>query len=144
MSQGKAMYVATTPDREWLLNVQKKLYRQSNENTDYVFRKLWGLITDLRNLRLAVARVSHNQGRRTAGVDGITVRMIVSKGVEAFVAQTRAELRSGAYRPSPVRRVRIPKGCKPGEFRALGIPTVKDRVIQTGGLCRQIYGEPGA
>ena len=129
--QGKATYVASRSDKEWLLSVQRMLYRQSWENPDYVFRKLWGFIADPRNLRTAFARVSRNKGRRTAGVDGITVRKILSTiGDEAFVAQTRAELRSGAYRPSPVRRVLIPKAGKPGEHRALGIPTVKDRVGQ--------------
>lgn len=129
--QGKSMYVESRTDRDWLLSMQRKLYRRSYENSDYVFGKLWGLVTDPRNLRLAFARVAKNKGKRTAGVDGITVRKILStSGVEAFVAQTRAEMRSGAYRPSPVRRVLIPKSGKPGEFRALGIPTVKDRVVQ--------------
>ena len=129
--QGKATYVVSQSDKDWLLNVLRKLYRQSWENPDYVFYKLWGHITDPRNLRMAFVRVAKNKGKRTAGVDGITVRKIRSTiGVETFVAQTRAELRSGAYRPSPVRRVLIPKVGKPGEHRALGIPTVKDRVVQ--------------
>jgi RNA-directed DNA polymerase len=130
-SQGKAMYVASKLDREWLLNEQRKLYERSFENPNYIFRKLWGLITDPRNLRMAFSKVARNKGRRTAGVDGVTVRAILATlGAEAFVANARAELRSGAYRPSPVRRVSIPKPGKPGEFRALGIPTVTDRVVQ--------------
>jgi RNA-directed DNA polymerase len=124
------MYVAPRSDKDWLLNEQQKLYARSMENPDYVFRKLWGLVTDERNLRIAVARVARNRGRRTPGVDGLTVRKVIRNGVEAFVADVRAELRSGAYRPSPVRRVLIPKQGQPGQFRSLGIPTVRDRVVQ--------------
>jgi RNA-directed DNA polymerase len=128
--QGKAMYVATKPDRDWLLNEQRKLYTRSRENPDYVFRKLWGLVADPRNIRIAVGRVARNRGRRTAGVDGVTVRMALANGIDALVEATRTELRSGAFRPAAVRRVLIPKLGQPGKFRPLGIPTVKDRIIQ--------------
>jgi RNA-directed DNA polymerase len=123
-------YVVPRSDKDWLLNEQRKLYARSMENPDYVFRKLWGLVTDERNLRIAVARVARNRGSRTAGVDGLTVRMVIRSGVDAFVAEVRSELRSAAYRPSPVRRVLIPKQGQPGKFRGLGIPTVRDRVVQ--------------
>ncbi len=126
---GKATYVAPRADWDWLRIEQRKLYAQSDQQVDYVFRKLWGLVTDLRNLRLAFARVAANRGARTAGVDGITVRK-VTKRADEFLAELRSELRSGAYRPSPVRRVLIPKIGPPGKFRPLGIPTVKDRVVQ--------------
>ena len=128
--QGQATYVATSPDQDWLLIEQRKLYTRSNENLDHVFHKLWGLISDPRNLRMALARVASNRGKRTAGVDGVTVRRVLARGMETFIAHARAELRSGAYRPSPVRRVLIPKAGQPGKFRPLGIPTVKDRVVQ--------------
>ena len=128
-SPGKAMYVAPRTDWDWLRSVQRTLYKRSEEHVDYVFRKLWGLVTDPRNLRMALARVAANRGRRTAGVDGITVGRI-AKRAEDFITQVRTELRSGAYRPSPVRRVLIPKIGAPGKFRPLGIPTVKDRVVQ--------------
>lgn len=129
--QGKRpVYAASQSDKDWLLNVQRKLYARSTEDLDYVFCKLWGLVTDERNLRIAVARVTRNRGSRTAGVDGLTMRKVLINGVDAFVADARAELRSGAYRPSPVRRVMIPKNGQPGKFRALGIPTVRDRVVQ--------------
>jgi group II intron reverse transcriptase/maturase len=124
------MYVVPRSDEDWLLNEQRKLHARSMENPDYVFGKLWGLVTDERNLRIAVARVTRNRGSRTAGVDGLTLRKVLRNGVDAFVADARAELRSGAYRPSPVRRVLIPKRGQPGKFRGLGIPTVRDRVVQ--------------
>jgi RNA-directed DNA polymerase len=126
----RAAYAAPQSDRDWLQSVQTTLYTRSMENPDYVFRKLWGLITDLRNLRSALARVARKKGSRSPGVDGITIRTVVAEGVDSFVAQLRAELRSDAYRPSPVRRVNLPKPGHPGKFRPLGIPTVKDRVVQ--------------
>jgi group II intron reverse transcriptase/maturase len=126
---GKAMYVAPRSDWDWLRIEQRTLYARSEEHVDYVFGKLWGLVTDARNLRMALARVAGNRGRRTAGVDGITV-VHVTRRTDAFIAELRAELRSGAYRPTPVRRVLIPKLGAPGKFRPLGIPTVKDRVVQ--------------
>jgi len=127
---GKAMYVAPKLDWSWLQSVQRKLYKRSRDNPDYVFRKLWGLITDPRNLRMAFVRVSRNKGRRTAGMDGVTVGRVLREGVETFLEGIRAELRQRTYRPSPARRVLIPKVGQPGKFRPLGIPTVKDRVVQ--------------
>jgi RNA-directed DNA polymerase len=118
--QRKATYVAPRPDGDWLLSEQRKLYTRSEESVDYVFRKLWGLVTDPRNLRMALARVAANRGRRTAGVDGITVRHLANR-TDAFVAALRSELRSGAYRPSPVRRVLIPAPVKPFETPAMRI-----------------------
>lgn len=127
---GKAVYIVTEDDRLWLQSVQRKLYARSRENPSYVFEELWGLVTDLRNLRMAFNRVRGNRGARTAGVDRVTVRKVVHYGVEPFLVAVREELRSGLFHPSPVRRVLIPKAGKPGAFRPLGIPTVKDRVIQ--------------
>lgn len=127
---GKAMYVASQSDSDWLQGVQRRLYARSQEHPDYVFRKLWGFVTDPRNLRIALARVSRNAGARTSGVDGITVRQVLQAGVDGFVDALRAELRAGVYRPRPVRRALIPKAGHPGTFRPLGIPTVKDRTVQ--------------
>jgi group II intron reverse transcriptase/maturase len=124
------MYVASRDDRLWLLNVQSKLYAQSWERPDRQFEKLWGLVTDPHNLRIALDRVRRNRGARSAGVDRLTVRQALRAGSEAFVADLRAELRRGDFRPQAVRRVLIPKAGKPGKFRPLGIPTVKDRVVQ--------------
>ncbi len=125
------MYTISAEDRLWLQSVQRKLYARSRDNPDYRFEELWGLVTDPRNLRIAFNRVSRNRGARTAGIDRITVRRIQQQGAEDYLVAIRKELRSGLFRPSPVRRVLIPKAGKPGVFRPLGIPTVKDRTIQS-------------
>ena len=119
-------------DKDWLLSVQQKLYRWSKENPDERYRDMWNWLTDPRNLRCAWHTVATNKGRRSAGVDGVTVRVIQKRkgGQAAFLQLLRQQLRTGAYRPAPVKRKRIPKHGKPGTFRPLGIPTVKDRVVQ--------------
>lgn len=118
-------------EKAWVLGVQRKLYQQSKANPDIVWRDLWGWLTDSRTIRHAWQRVSSNKGKRSAGVDGITVEHIRQRfGEQKFLDEIRTELRSGAYRPSPSRRKLIPKPGKPGQFRPLGIPTVKDRVVQ--------------
>jgi group II intron reverse transcriptase/maturase len=118
-------------DQAWVLGVQRKLYQWSQANPDDAWRDLWNWVTDLRTLRLSWQRVASNRGARSAGVDGLTVRRIQTRvGVQRFLEQVRTELRSGTYRPSPSKRVLIPKPGKPGQFRALGVPTVTDRVVQ--------------
>jgi RNA-directed DNA polymerase len=110
-----------------------KLYQQSKANPDIAWRDLWGWLTDSRTIRHAWRRVSANKGKRSAGVDGITAEHIRRRIGEPFarygigLAATTGEK---AYRPSPSRRKLIPKPVKPGQFRPLGIPTVKVRVLQ--------------
>ena len=108
-SLGQAMYVATKEDTLWLQSVQRALHTRSKEHPDYVFEKLWGLVTDPRNLRIAFARVQRNRGARTAGIDRVTVRKVLQTGVTPFLDELRKDLRGGTFRPEPVRRVLIPK-----------------------------------
>ena len=118
-------------DEAWILSVQRKLYQWSQANPGDQWRDMWGWLTDIRTLRCAWRRVASNRGARTAGVDGVTVGRIRAKlGEQRFADGLQAELRSGAYRPSPSKRILIPKAGKPGQFRPLGIPTIKDRVVQ--------------
>ncbi len=79
-----------------------------------------------RTLEAAWKRVAANRG--AAGVDGVSVvRFKAREG--HYLEELEAALREGRYRPAPVRRVHIPKGS--GQTRPLGIPTVKDRIVQT-------------
>src|SRR5258707_8905734 len=77
-------------------------------------------------LRAAFARVKANQG--AAGVDHVTIAMFEAR-LDANLAALSAALRHGTYRPHAIRRHWIPKG--PRERRPLGIPTVRDRIVQT-------------
>lgn len=100
-------------------------------------RRKWYSLIDkvyaLPNLREAWAKVQANRG--AAGVDGMTVKRF-AEGVEERLRALSEDLRGKTYRPSPVRRVFIPKDG--GGRRPLGIPTVRDRVVQQAVL--QILG----
>ena len=117
-------------DKVWMLGVQRKLYQWSRGNPEGQYRDVWNWCTDIRNLRCAWRTIAANKGRRTPGVDGVTVKHIRKHGENAYLEEVRRELRSGSYVPRPSRRVWIPKGGKPGGFRPLGILTVKDRIVQ--------------
>jgi RNA-directed DNA polymerase len=80
----------------------------------------------LPTLRAAFARVKANRG--APGVDHVTVAMFEAR-LDANLAAWSAALRDGTYRPQPIRRHWIPTG--PREQRPLGMPTVRDRVVQT-------------
>ena len=85
----------------------------------------WEAVFERENLRTALKRVEGNKG--AAGVDGMGVKDL-SGYLKAHWKEVREALESGKYRPSPVRRVEIPK--PDGGVRQLGIPTVLDRLIQ--------------
>lgn len=108
--------------------LQRTFYRaaksQPTRRFPFLYDKLWR--PDV--LAEAWRRVKRNKG--AAGVDGVTLAEVQAYGEAQFLADIAAELRHETYRVNQVRRVYIPKPGQPGQQRPLGIPTVKDRVIQ--------------
>lgn len=115
--------------RERVARTQAKYHRWAKADRGLRFGDLFNLVSDPGYLQVAWEHVARNKGARTAGVDGVTVRQIQQRGeTGAFLSGIAASLKDGTYRPSPVRRVLIPKPG--GKSRPLGIPTVADRVVQ--------------
>lgn len=116
------------PTPEKVRSLQITLYRKAKSNKKYRFWSLYGEVQRADVLTAAWQRVASNRG--AAGVDGQTIEQIKeSPEREAqWLEELGKELRSKTYRPAPVRRTYIPKAS--GGERPLGIPTVKDRVVQ--------------
>ncbi len=111
--------------------MQAKLHRWAAADPGRRFDDLFNLVCDPATLMVAWDRVAANRGARSAGSDGLTVAMITAQtGIEVFLDDLREQLRSGVFRPQPVRERKIPKPGGSGKLRRLGIPTVTDRVVQ--------------
>ena len=106
--------------------LQRKLYLAAKRSRNRRFHALYDRIFRPDVLWRAWEEVRKNGG--SAGVDGETIEDVIRQGEEAFLEQISQELRTGRYRPQAVLRVYIPKSD--GRQRALGIPTVRDRVVQ--------------
>jgi RNA-directed DNA polymerase len=118
-------------DTAWfrVLKIQIKLHQWASEDPSRRFTDLFNLVRDPAFLALAWDRVGGNKGARAAGVDGQTAFHVETvRGREVFLAELRADLKAGAFSPVPVRERMIPKTG--GKLRRLGIPTVRDRVVQ--------------
>ena len=107
--------------------LQRKLYLKAKAEPAYRFYLLYDKIYREDILAHAYELVKANQG--AAGVDGQRFGEIETQGLEKWLAGIRNELRRKTYQPQPVRRVMIPKPG--GGERPLGIPTIRDRVVQT-------------
>ena len=119
--------------------MQAKLHRWAGEDPSRRFGDLVNLVCDPVFLAEAWLRVKDNKGSRTPGIDGATVAQIENRpgGAGVFLEDIRAALKSGGFRPDPVRQGMIPK--KSGRLRKPGIATVADRVVQAA---LQLVPEP--
>jgi RNA-directed DNA polymerase len=106
--------------------LQSKLYQTAKGDPHRRFHALYDKLYSSYVLESAWEQVRRNQG--AAGIDGQTIEEIERQDVPAFLEGIAQTLREKSYRPQPVRRVEIPKGD--GRVRPLGIPTVRDRVVQ--------------
>ncbi len=124
--------MSNTVNTEFVLDMQRKLYRWSSADPDKRFADLFNIVCDRETLFHAWTRLARNRGSNTPGTDGVTRNAIEERpeGVAGFLENIRQNLRRGTYLPQPVRQRLIPKPGKPGKFRPLGIPTLQDRLVQ--------------
>src|SRR4249920_1283777 len=115
-----------TPEK--IRSLQRKLYCKAKAEPAFRFYVLYDKICRADILRHAYGLARSNAG--APGVDGVNFAQIEEQGLEAWLAGLREDLVTKTYRPDPVRRVMIPKVGGGGE-RPLGIPTIRDRVVQT-------------
>ena len=106
--------------------MQTKLASWSQDQ-DFRFDDIYNLLYDEDWLRRAYSSVESNSGARTAGIDGQTMQNFEEDLGENLDSLAK-ELKSQSFDPKPVRRTYIPKGDD--EERPLGIPTIKDRIVQ--------------
>ena len=117
--------------RRRVSEMQAKLHRWAVADPGRRFDDLFNLVHDPATLIVAWDRVATNRGANTAGSDGWTITRIEAEvGSTVFLDDLRALVKSGEFRPQPVRERKIPKPGGSGKVRRLGIPTVADRVVQ--------------
>src|SRR5215831_15301209 len=109
-----------------LQDLRRRLYIKAKADKTKRFWGLYGHVAKLETLRAAYDLAKRNNG--APGIDGVTFDAIEVGGLEAFLAELRDELGTRTYRPLRNRRVEIPKGG--GKVRVLGIPAIRDRVVQ--------------
>lgn len=114
-----------TPEK--IRTLQRKLYTKAKQEPGYRFYALYDKVYRADILRHAYNLVRSNKG--APGTDGVSFETIeAGEGVELFLERLTEEVKNRTYRPMPVRRVMIPK--PDGSQRPLGIPTIRDRVVQ--------------
>lgn len=119
--------IKTNNTKEKVRKLQRKLYQSAKVNGKRKFHALYDKVYRLDVLKEAWKKVKSNKG--SAGIDKQTIEDIETIGVDKILKELQIELVEGAYNPPPVRHAEIPKGKD--ATRPLGIPTVKDRIVQT-------------
>jgi RNA-directed DNA polymerase len=109
-----------------LQDLRRKIGAKAKADTTWRFWGLYVHVCKLETLHEAYLLAKKNNG--APGIDGVTFEAIEAGGVEAFLVQLRDELAAHRYRPMRNRRQEIPKGD--GKVRVLGIPAIRDRVVQ--------------
>ncbi len=100
------------------------MHQLAKRTPEQIRKPLWKLLTSPEWLAQAWEQIRRNRGSQTAGIDNKTALDVDIN----LIHKLAEELRTGKYRPKPVRRVLIPKAN--GKTRPLGIPTIKDRIVQ--------------
>ncbi len=109
-----------------LQDLRRKMYLKAKADKSWRFWGLYVHICKMETLREAYQMAKRNNG--APGIDGVTFEVIEMEGLEEFLVQIRKELNSCTYQPMRNRRKEIPKGK--GKIRVLGIPSIRDRVVQ--------------
>jgi len=111
-----------------LQDLRRSLYLKAKADTAWRFWGLYVHVCKLETLETAYELAKKNNG--AAGIDGVTFEAIEDHGLRGFLEQLRDELVSGTYLPQRNRRVEIPKAGSKNKVRVLGVPTIRDRVVQ--------------
>lgn len=109
-------------------DLRKKLNGRAKAKPEYRFYSLYDKVYRMDFLEAAYEQCRKNDG--SPGVDRQTFKDIEKYGVARYLAELAEELKALRYRPQPVKRVMIEKVGQPGKYRPLGIPTIKDRIVQ--------------
>jgi retron-type reverse transcriptase len=107
--------------------MQKKLSQWATDDPTKRFVDLYSLLCNEGWLRVAHLKVNSNDGRETAGIDGVSMSHF-NGNLDRNLEELRQLLKAGTFEPLPVRRVYIPKAN--GKKRPLGIPGIRDRIVQ--------------
>lgn len=109
-----------------LQDLRRKIYLKAKSDKTSRFWGLYVHVCKMETLYESYRMAKRNNG--APGIDGVTFKAVEEGGVEDFLKQIRTELVSGTYKPLRNRRKEIPKGND--KVRVLGIPSIKDRVVQ--------------
>jgi RNA-directed DNA polymerase len=109
-----------------LHDLRERIYVKAKADKTWRFWGLYVHVCKMETLLEAYVMAWKNDG--APGIDGVTFKDIEESGEQGFLEQLRSELVSGTYRPAPNRKKEIPKDK--GKFRTLGIPCIRDRVVQ--------------